>query len=226
MNRVGVRGPGWARTIAPLLILALWAPAGNVLSAAEGLAPGKLLVASRALRDPNFRETVVLLVEYGARTGAVGLVLNRSSDVELATLLPELEGAADRLAQPVYLGGPVEPALFTLLVRTGTEPEESERVYPDVFRSHSRQLLERLVRAPASDETFRAYAGYAGWAPGQLEAEMSVGGWHLIDGRAAIVFELPVDQMWPRLILIGTAELARADRSRSGRRPSTGRAAR
>lgn len=198
----------WAASLLAATLLAV-SPSSAQRSAAAGLAPGKLLVASRALRDPNFHQTVVLLVEYGALTGALGLVLNRPSRVELAALLPELEGIPERLSRHVHVGGPVEPTLFTLLVRSSAEPESSDRVYPDLFRSQSRELLERLVSAPVPEEDFRAYAGYAGWAPGQLEAELAVGGWHLVDGRAAIVFEQPTDRMWPRLILIGTAELAR-----------------
>ncbi len=176
--------------------------------ASGDLEPGKLLVASRALRDPNFRETVVLIVEYARPTGAVGLVINRPSAVDLATALPELEGAGEGGGR-VFIGGPVEPMRFTLLIRSAAEPERADRVFADIFMSSSRELLERLVSAPGAGETFRAYAGYAGWAPGQLEAELAVGGWHVVDGRSSIVFELPPDKIWSRLILVGSAEMAR-----------------
>ncbi len=216
------RSPG-ARALGRIALLAALALAGasqvRIRAAAAApagdLGPGKLLVASRALRDPNFRETVVLIVEYDRPTGAVGLVINRPSEVGLAAALPELEAAGER-ADRVFIGGPVEPTRFTLLIRSPAAPERSDRVLADVFMSSSRELLERLVTAPRADETFRAYAGYAGWAPGQLEAELAVGGWHVVDGRASIVFELPADKIWSRLILAGTAELARA-RSRLSR---------
>lgn len=176
-------------------------------SAADRLEVGKLLVASRELRDPNFRQTVVLIVDYSPATGAVGLVINRPSTVGLGRMLPELE-ATDELEDRVFIGGPVEPLRFTLLVRSASEPEGADRVFADLFVSTSRALLERLITAPAAGETFRAYAGYAGWAPGQLEGELAVGGWHVVDGRSAIVFEQPTDGVWSRLILIGTAEWA------------------
>lgn len=186
------------------------APEGRAARAVvDDLEPGKLLVADRAMRDPNFRQTVVLIVEYDRRTGALGLVINRPSEVELGSVMPGLEGTPGRLAEQVFVGGPVEPTHFTLLIRSKSAPELSDRVFADVYRSSSQELLERLVSTPAADETFRAYAGYAGWAPGQLEAELAIGGWHVVDGRPAIVFEHPIEKIWPRLILIGTAELAR-----------------
>lgn len=207
-SRSGVRGAGWA---ALLLAAGLAGPSfaqNDSGRAGEDLEPGKLLVASRQLSDPNFRQTVVLIVEYDRRTGALGLVINRPSEVELASVLPGREGAAEILAKRVLVGGPVEPTRLSLLIRAASEPEGAELIFADVYLSGSHELLERLVAAPAEGEAFRAYAGYAGWAPGQLEAEMAVGGWHLVDGRPAILFEHPIDQIWSRLILIGTAEWA------------------
>ncbi len=195
----------------PLLTVGLASPAlcQGVGDQADDLEPGKLLVASRQLQDPNFRQTVVLIVDYGRRTGAVGLIINRPSEIALESVLPGVEGEPAELAEPVFIGGPVEPARFSLLLQAASEPESAERVFADVYLSHSRELLERLVSAPEESDTYRAYAGYAGWAPGQLEAELAVGGWHLVDGRPTHLFELPVDQIWSRLILIGTAEWAR-----------------
>jgi putative transcriptional regulator len=83
----------------------------------EDLSAGKLLVASRALADPNFAETVVLLVRCDAE-GVVGLILNRRTNIPLSRVLEQFESAKDR-SDPAYLGGPVEtPAVFALLRST------------------------------------------------------------------------------------------------------------
>ncbi len=178
------------------------------------LAPGRFLVASRELGDPNFRRTVVLLVDYDRREGALGLVINRPSEVDLASIL---SGAKDseRALGPVFLGGPVAPLQFAFLVRSGTPPEGGQRVLDDVFFSTNLDLLERLAAAEESEAPFRAYAGYAGWSIGQLEAEVHLGGWHVVEGRAETIFDPRADEVWPRLILVGTAEWARLDGGRT-----------
>ena len=199
------------RRTASLALIALLAASGARAQASryrdqiERLEPGSFLVASRELQDPNFRETVVLIVEHAPHQGAIGLVINRPSTVELSRVIGEAPAAPD--VEPVFLGGPVEPLQLTALVRSPEPIENADRVLDDIFYSSDRELLEGL--ASDGDRTFRAYAGYAGWAPGQLELEISVGGWHVVAGRAAVVFEHPTDKIWSRLILLGTAEWAR-----------------
>jgi putative transcriptional regulator len=195
-----------------ILVLALLAfcPAFEA-RAQETLEPGSFLVASRELRDPNFRETVVLIVEHNRRGGALGLIVNRPSEVTLSQLLPELEAA--RGEDHVYRGGPVDPMQVTLLMRS-SEPESdgahpAQHVFEDVYFSSSRGLLQWLATDPEPTERFRVFAGHSGWAPGQLEMEIEAGGWHVLKGDAAAIFEEPSDMIWPRLILKGTAEWAR-----------------
>ena len=176
---------------------------------------GRLLVASRELRDPSFRETVVLVLEYSRSEGAVGVVVNRPSEIELGRILTDVDGAAE-LTEPVFIGGPVEPLQFTFLVRAESPPEDSEWVFADVFRSGSRKLLERLATAAPGSETFRAYAGYAGWVRGQLEAEIAAGAWHVLEGSPRRVFDASPRGLWSKLILIGTAEWAAVPPAASG----------
>ena len=201
---------GWLLA-AIVLPAATLVSAGQVRSRSETgvarLAPGRLLVASRELADPNFRRTVVLLIDYGRREGAFGLVINRPSRIDLSQVLA---GDPDsRELGPVFLGGPVEPLPVTLLMRGTESPEAAHRIFDDVHFSSSRELLEQLARQARPTADFRAYAGYAGWAIGQLEAEVSAGGWHVVDGRVSAVFDASPADVWPRLILIGTAEWAR-----------------
>src|SRR5262249_38300799 len=139
-------------------------PAGSS-QAQSALAKGKFLVASRRLGDPNFAETVVLLIEYGD-SGAMGVVINRPTEAPLATLLPEVKGLQQTDA--VYLGGPVGRNQMIILVRSGNQPQESLQVFADVYTIAGRAALQQLIDQVGKSAKFRAYLGYAGWAPGQL----------------------------------------------------------
>lgn len=164
------------------------------------LAPGMFLVASRELRDPSFAETAVLLLRYGS-DGALGLVVNRPTQMKLADLLPEIEGIAER-DDTVYVGGPVMQENMLLLVRSDDEPPESQQVMDDVYFSGSKELLARLVGQEEKEDggEFRVFAGHAGWAPGQLEWEVKRGGWHVLRAESTAVFDTPPEKLWPELI--------------------------
>ena len=86
----------------------------------DDLAIGKLLVASRDLGDPNFAQTVILLVHYSGDQGSVGLVLNRRTDVPLSRVFQDLKEAKGRM-DPVYVGGPVELDTVLALLKTSRQ---------------------------------------------------------------------------------------------------------
>ncbi len=165
---------------------------------AEAPAKGKLLIASRQLNGPLFAETVVLLLEYGPE-GAMGLIVNRPTSVPLATLVPDWEALRDR-PETVYLGGPVASHTLYLLIRAAEPPPESTRIVGDVYGTASGDTLRsELERDPSADRV-RAYVGYAGWAPRQLDAELARGDWHLADGSPKLVFEVAASELWPELV--------------------------
>lgn len=157
---------------------------------------GSLLVASRELLDPNFHQSVVLVLENG-EDGAVGLVVNRRSPVPLSTLIPYIPELRER-ADKVYVGGPVEPLRMTFLFRSPRGAEEALEVFDHVWASSSFGLLETTVKR--GEVPVRVFAGYAGWAPSQLEAEIERGDWHLLAGEAGAVFSLEPDELWRELI--------------------------
>ena len=165
----------------------------------EELAKGKFLVASRQLKDPNFKETVVLLIDYG-QDGAMGLVINRPSKIKLATIFPDIKELKER-KDTIYVGGPVAVNQMLLLVGTPWVPEESQEVTQDVYVSSSWKVLERLMKSAAENERFRIFAGYAGWAPKQLDFEKSRGDWHVIKADAETVFDKKPAEIWQELIL-------------------------
>src|SRR5258707_4319653 len=106
-----------ARFLGALLLFAC-APA---FCQTDDLAIGRLLVASRDLGDPNFAKTVILLVHYSEEQGAVGLVLNRRTDVPMSRVFQDLKEAKGR-TDPVYVGGPVELNSVLALLKTSAKP--------------------------------------------------------------------------------------------------------
>jgi len=162
--------------------------------ASSSVAKGVLLVASPSLNDPNFRQAVVLVVEHGPG-GTVGLILNRSTNVLLSKALPDiavLKGTSYRL----FAGGPVEPTRFLLLFRLKEPPADARLVFDGVYLGRTPGVLERIITQAKPTETFRAFAGFAAWAPRQLEAEMLVGAWAILPPDSLGIFDKDPAVLW------------------------------
>lgn len=162
------------------------------------IAPGVLLVAGIGLSDGVFDQTVVLVLDADAG-GALGVVLNRYRDVDLDSALPGWSGVAS-FPRMLYDGGPVSPegaiCLATPLVEQ-EEPPGWRRLFGRVGLLHLDTPLEIATGAYAD---LRIYAGYAGWAPGQLERELALGAWHVIPSRYADVFDADPTTLWRRIL--------------------------
>lgn len=163
---------------------------------AASLAKGKFLVASRELIDPNFFETVILLVDYDLH-GALGVVVNRPTGVHLGDALPEVKELRRRKDVVVFLGGPVARDRMLLLVQATKKPPQSLRVFDRVYASGN---LDALRRSLSRGEGVRAFAGYAGWGPGQLDAEVARGDWLIGPADAKALFSTTPDSMWDDLV--------------------------
>lgn len=161
------------------------------------LAVGRLLVASRGLPDPHFSGTVILLVHYDEK-GVLGLVLNRRTTVPLSRVL-DLKAAADR-SDPVYLGGPVEPAAVFALFQSATKVEKAENVFGGVYLISDKDLFEKAISARPDPGVFHVYLGYAGWTQNQLRAEVQLGGWFIFPAETATVFDSDPDTLWLQMI--------------------------
>src|SRR5215212_854352 len=133
---------------------------------------GKLLVASPALVDPNFARTVVLITEHNDE-GAMGIVLNRPSELSVGEAAPELVDVAGS-GSAVYVGGPVQPQALVLLGEFTDLDAAAWIIVADVGLASADYQLEELAGAVRRG---RVYAGYSGWGAGQLEAEMEVDSW-------------------------------------------------
>lgn len=167
-----------------------------VCATAQEVEVGKLLVAKPELADPNFAETVVLIVHYDSDKGAVGLILNRRTRISLSTIFPQVKSARN---DPVYAGGPVATETAQAVLRSREKPEGATLVFGDIYASGSKELIEKSVGAGASSSRFRLYVGYAGWGAGQLEHEIEIGGWSVLRANAAIVFDDSPESLWQRL---------------------------
>jgi len=182
-----------------LLLIALTVLEGTTAVAGPEFHPssvekGVFLVASPSLNDPNFRQTVVLVLEHGPE-GTLGVILNRATDVLLSEALPgvrALKGTTHRL----FAGGPVQPNIVLLLSRLKEPQPDMRPVFDSVYVGGNPDVLERLLRQAGPAARFRAFAGYAGWAPGQLGFEMLQGSWAVLPPEDNL-FEKDPASLWP-----------------------------
>jgi putative transcriptional regulator len=133
---------------------------------------GQLLLASPALMDPNFRRAVIL-VSVHSEEGAMGVVLNRPSEVTVSEAVPQLEQTvAER--EPVYVGGPMQPSSIVFLAEFLDPTLAGLLVLGRIGFPAPDAGIEELTEATARR---RVFAGYAGWGEGQLDAELDQGDW-------------------------------------------------
>ena len=157
---------------------------------------GNLLVASEKLGDPNFAESVILIVQHDEDEGTVGLVINRRTEVPLSRVFPKTKHAT---ADPVYMGGPVETTAVQALLRIPEKADRTAHIVADIYLSGSKELIEKSVESRLDSLKFRLYLGYAGWASGQLEAEIRLGAWSVLNASPKLVFDRDPDSLWSRL---------------------------
>lgn len=164
----------------------------------DGFLTGQLLVASPSLADDSFDRAVVLVVDHD-EAGALGVVINRPSTIDVGAILPDWHVYSSKPAV-VFDGGPVgrDSALALGALLPTRTPDTGE---PLGFRQFFGQLgLVDLDAAPeevAGDiGALRVFAGYAGWAPDQLEQEVSQGAWFVVDSLPDDPFDTQPDELW------------------------------
>jgi putative transcriptional regulator len=164
---------------------------------------GRLLVATPLLGDPNFRRTVILVVEDEPEEGTLGVVLNRPTEVQVAQVL---ESWTELVTGPtvVFKGGPVSPnsALALALARGEDEPLGWRSL--DGSSLMSRIGLVDLEAPPElladGITSLRVFAGYAGWGPGQLREEIAEGAWYVLPGQPTDAFLAEPERLWPEVL--------------------------
>jgi putative transcriptional regulator len=156
---------------------------------------GQLLLASPALHDPNFARTVILIGVHNDE-GAMGVVLNRPSNVTVGEAVPQLEEAvAD--AEPVYLGGPVQPSAIVCLAEFIDPSPAGLIVLGRIGFPAPDAGVAELTEATARR---RVFAGYAGWGEGQLNEELDNGDWIAHAARPDDVFTDEPEDLWSAVL--------------------------
>ncbi|WP_445148620.1 YqgE/AlgH family protein [Baekduia sp. Peel2402] len=156
---------------------------------------GQLLIASPTMSDPNFARTVVAIANHDD-DGALGIVLNRPSDTEVAEAVPELESVVGT-DEVVFVGGPVQPASIVVLAEFENPDEAAFLVVEGIGLVSDRTGLDRLDTATARR---RIYAGYTGWGPGQLESELEREDWIVEPALPEDVFDDDPLDLWTRVL--------------------------
>lgn len=159
---------------------------------------GRLLVATPSIGDPNFERTVVLVLEHDPE-GTLGVVLNRPSPVEASDVLPTWAGL---LAPPTVMfdGGPVQREAVVALARRSSDADEPAAYRPITDRLGVVDLTSDPVDLVGDIDGMRCFAGYAGWAGGQLVAEIRAGGWWVVEGADDDVVGRHPSDLWHRVL--------------------------
>ena len=172
----------------------------------------QLLIAMPGMLDPNFSSTVTLICEHNAE-GALGIVINRPTELSLGGLFAQLEvREADPVAssRPVFDGGPVARERGFVLHNSTARFESSVAVSEGIQLTLSRDVLEAIALGTGPSKSLVAL-GYAGWQAGQLEAEMLANTWLSVPATPEIVFDVPFSERWmsaARILGVGLSLIA------------------
>jgi putative transcriptional regulator len=156
---------------------------------------GQLLLASPALLDPNFRRAVVLIGVH-SEEGAMGVVLNRPSEVTVGEAVPQLEQTVKE-SEPVYVGGPVQPTSVVFLAEFLDPTPAGLLVLGRIGFPAPDAGIDELTEATARR---RVFAGYAGWSGGQLDEEVDHGDWIAHSAVPDDVFTEFPQELWSRVL--------------------------
>jgi len=181
--------------------------------AAQAQDPSKalFLIARPGMPDPNFRDTVVLVVQ-SETAEATGVILNRPTNRSLAELLPSERFEA--FTDPIFFGGPVATQGLFALFQAERYSGAAVPMLPGVFFAVSPDSIDALLSKPP--EKIRFFAGYSGWARGQLQSELDRGDWLVVDADAKTVFLRDTSRLWQDMVR--RARSVRADAGPAGPR--------
>jgi putative transcriptional regulator len=158
---------------------------------------GKLLIAAPGMQESTFVRTVISVLEH-TEDGALGVVINRPGDASLLDVVPPV---ADLASQPAVLfaGGPVEPqAAIALGMVTVDARREGWR--PVIHPVVTVDLESDPAVLAVSLRELRVFAGYAGWSAGQLEGEIAVGAWYVVESLPLDAFDAAPDRLWSAVL--------------------------
>lgn len=156
-------------------------------------ARGMLLVANETIRDPRFRHSVILLVQ-NSNAGVAGVIVNAPTGYALADLAERIPSEVAK--EPVFYGGPLQGELLLTVLQTTAPPSQGEKLGKGLYLINLEQLAAR--RRSGTADTVRICSGYAGWATGQLAAEIERGDWRVLPSPPDLL-STPPDGLWDKL---------------------------
>jgi putative transcriptional regulator len=162
---------------------------------------GQLLIAMPQMMDPRFARSVVYVCAHNEE-GAMGLVVNKLFEaVTMDELFTHLKLDPGRLgrSRPVHFGGPVEPGRGFVLHTTDYREEATLVVGDGIGVTATLDILRAIGQGEGPRRSLLAL-GYAGWAPGQLDAEIQANGWLSVPADADLVFDDDLDDKWRRAL--------------------------
>lgn len=160
---------------------------------------GQLLIAMPGMEDPNFAETVAFICKHDDE-GAIGIVVNRPSDMSLGEVCSQLKfelNLGEGASQPVMNGGPVQPDRGFVLHQSDTEFDSTVDPAAPVKVTVSQDILKSIAKGDGPSPTLVAL-GYAGWSKGQLESEIAGNAWLHVETAPAILFDTPIEDRWKK----------------------------
>lgn len=149
------------------------------------------------LEDTNFSQTVTYLCEHNEH-GAMGIIINRPSELQLADILEQLEIAVTHHPlppQPIYIGGPVQTDRGFILHSSESEWDSTLSITAEISVTTSRDILEAIAEGKGPNQTLIAL-GYAGWGSGQLEQEVSANAWLNSPAPIDVIFDTASEDRW------------------------------
>jgi putative transcriptional regulator len=154
-----------------------------------------LIVARDDLPDSNFSDSLVLVMN-NLGPGPVGIIINRPMPIPVSRLFPDIERLA-QVRDKVYFGGPIDFGSVWFLFRAATPPEHAIQACDGVYLSADRELLLQLLGRKTPMDSLRIFLGHAGWAPGQLEAEIERHDWTSKRAEMEAIFSRKSEHPWP-----------------------------
>jgi putative transcriptional regulator len=185
----------------PLFVVLLLASIAFSLAAAlpaqsEGMDDTMILVAKRQLRDKLYGATILIVKPLG-EDRHVGFIINKPTQMTLGKLFPN-HGPSQKIADPVYLGGPFNSqVIFALVQRSESPGGRSVRIAPDLYLAIDSSVVDRIIESEPQHARF--FAGMVLWKPGELAEELKRGLWYSLDARSELVLK-KADGLWEELV--------------------------
>ena len=174
-----------------------WSGASHAQTALPADDDAVFLVANPALRDADYRQTVLVVAPIPSG-GHVGVIINRPTNRSLTSLFPEHE-PSKKVAEPVHYGGPFSRGALVALVKTDVSPGAGTLpMMKNLYIAFRANTIDKVIEQTPHDARF--YVGYVGWRPGELKSEIDRGLWAVINAEREVIFQKDMGGLWEELI--------------------------